>query len=110
MKTLSDDIAGLPSVPATRLKNAFADVWDLVSKRGAVAITRHEKPKGILISVERYQELVNAGRPSLEALTAEYDGLVAKLQTEESRRGLAAAFRASPEELGAAAVEAAARR
>lgn len=101
---LPDDVADLPAVSATEMKNAFASVWDMMTARGAVAITRHEKPKAVLISVERFEELVRAGRRPLDELTSEFDALLARLQSPESRSALESAFHASPDQLGTAAV------
>lgn len=107
-KTLSlDGVTDLPAVSASEIKNALGAVWDTMNARGAVAITRHEKPRAVLLSVERFQELLRAGRPSLDALTAEFDELLAGLQSPSAGRALASAFRASPAQLGRAAVAAA---
>ncbi len=105
MTSLSlDGLNDLPVVSASEIKNAFASVWDTMNARGAVAITRHEKPKAVLLSVERFEELVSAGRPSLDALTREFDELLAGLQTPKAGRALASAFQASPAELGRTAI------
>ena len=110
-KTLTlDEVTDLPMVSATEIKNAFASVWDKMTARGAVAITRHEKPKAVLVSIERFEELVRAGRPSLDALTAEFDNLLAGLQSAKAAKGLASAFQANPAALGKAAVSAARRK
>ena len=44
---------------------------------------------------------------SLDDLSAEFDGLLAHMQTPQARKGVEAAFNASPAELGRAAVKAA---
>jgi hypothetical protein len=46
----------------------------------------------------------------LSDLTAEYDVLLARMQTPKAKKGMAAAFNASPAELGRAAVKAARKR
>jgi prevent-host-death family protein len=103
-------ISELPSVTATDIKNSFASVWDRMTAEGAVAITRHEKPRAVLVSIERFEELLRAGRPALDQLTEESDDLLASMQTTKARRGMAAAFKASPTRLGRAAADAARRQ
>lgn len=51
-----------------------------------------------------------AASEALDALGAKFEGLLERLQTPAARNGLEAAFNATPEELGLAAVEAARRR
>jgi prevent-host-death family protein len=106
----STAISQLPSVSATDIKNAFASVWDRMIAEGAVAITKHEKPKAVLLSVERFEELVRSSRPALDQLTEEFDSLLAGLQSTKARRGMASAFKAGPDELGRSAVSAARKR
>jgi len=103
-------VSKLPSVAATDIKNAFASVWERMMAEGAIAITRHEKPKTVLVSIERFEELVRSSRPALDQLTEEFDDLLAGMQTTKARRGMAAAFKASPIQLGKAAVSAARKR
>jgi len=50
----------LPSVSATLLKNSYAEVLDQVSENGAVAVTRHNKPRAVLLSVKDYEALLHA--------------------------------------------------
>jgi antitoxin (DNA-binding transcriptional repressor) of toxin-antitoxin stability system len=106
----STAISKLPAVTATDIKNSFASVWDRMSAAGAIAITRHEKPRAVLVTVERFEELIRAGKPDLDRLTEEFDGLLASMQTSKARRGMAAAFKATPAQLGEAAVAAARKR
>lgn len=101
------DWVELSRVPATECKNAFGQVMDLVAGRGAVAITRHDTPKAVLLSLDEFQALVEGREPSLEALSAELDGLLAGMQRREARAARAAAFAAAPEAVGRAAVKAA---
>lgn len=54
--------------------------------------------------------LVNSRSPALDDLSAQFDGLLVRMQTPRARKGMAAAFNASPTRLGRAAVKAAAKR
>jgi antitoxin Phd len=97
------------SVTATQAKNEFAQLLES-SMNAPVYITKHEKPKAVLLSFERYLELSRSGRRRLDSLSEEFDALYQKMQQPESRQRMRAAFEASPEELGRAAVAAARKR
>lgn len=92
---------------STEAQNGFGRMLDTVARDGTVLITRHNATQAVVISVDRYEALTRAREPSLDALSAEFDELLARMQTDESRAGMRAAFAASPAELGRAAVEAA---
>lgn len=100
------EIVDIPSIPATRIKNEFGSALEVVARGGAVAITRYDTPKAVLISYDEFQALVKARSSSLNALTEEFDELLARMQTPKARKGAASAFNASPVELGRAAVKA----
>jgi antitoxin Phd len=103
-------LVDISSIPATRIKNEFGNALETASRGGAVAITRHDKPKAVLISYEDFQSLVNLQSQSLDSLAGEFEELLGRMQTPASRKGMAAAFDASPAELGRAAVRATQRR
>ena len=101
------ELVDVPTVAATRLKNEFGAVLDQALRGGAVAITKHETPKAVLISYDEFQALVQTRSHNLSDLQAEYDTLIGRMQTPTARRGMQAAFDASPPELGRAAAKAA---
>lgn len=101
------DLVDVPAVAATRLKNEFGAVLEQALRGGAVAITRHETPRAVLVSYDEFQALVRDRAPSLHDLHADYDVLIARMQTPAAKRGMAAAFDATPAQLGRAAVKAA---
>ena len=103
------ELVDVPSVAATRLKNEFGAVLDQAA-RGAVAITRHDSPKAVLVSYEEFQALVNARAQSLSELDAEFDALLARMQKPKAKKGVAAAFAASSGQLGRAGAAAFAAR
>ena len=103
------DLVEVESVPATRLKNEPGAIIEKVLTGGAVAITRHDAPKAVLISYEDFRRLTHAREPSLEALAGEFDRMLEAMQSAGARKGVASAFEASPGQLGAAAVREAAR-
>lgn len=101
----SGELVEVPEVTATEAKNAFGRVLDRVASGGAVAITRHDKPRAVLLDYEEFESLRRERSHTLEELGARFDGLLERMQTRTSREGMEAAFGASPEELGRAAVE-----
>ena len=96
-----------PPITATELKNATADVFEQVAAKQAIAITRHEKPRAILLSVEQYEALTGHRPEWLEKLHEEYRGMLERMQGPEQRAAAERAFNATPEQLGKAAVWAA---
>jgi prevent-host-death family protein len=106
----SGELVEIPEVTATEAKNAFGEVLERVAGVGAVTITRHARPKAVLLDYEEFESLRKTGSETLEALGARFDGLLERMQTPAARRGMKAAFEASPEELGRAAVEEARKR
>jgi prevent-host-death family protein len=104
------ELIDVPSIAAAKAKNEFGAVLEQAVTSGAVAITRHDAPKAVLMSYAEFSSLVNARTSSLDDLSAEFDDLLARMQTPAARNGVEAAFRASPAELGRAAVDAAVPR
>lgn len=97
----------ITTVAATKVKNEFGAILEQAMHGGAVAITRHDMPKAVLLSFPEFESLVKERSRSLDDLNAEFDGLLAHMQTLQARKGVEAAFNASPAELGRAAVKAA---
>lgn len=97
-------------VTATVAKNEFARVLETAIHEGAVVITKHDEPRAVLMSFSEYEALSRAGGARLETLTEHFDALLARMQTPASRDGMRSAFAASPEDMGAAAVAAAAKK
>jgi prevent-host-death family protein len=100
----------LPSFNATDAKNAFGRVLETALREGAVAITKHDDPKAVLLSWDEFEALATARSGQLAALTSEFDALLERMQTARARKGMQAAFDASPAQLGRAAATAAGRR
>lgn len=97
----------ISTVTATKAKNEFGAILEKTLHGGAVAITRHDTPKAVLLSFAEFESLVKERCRSLDDLNAEFDGLLAHMQTPQARKGVETAFNASPAELGRAAVKAA---
>jgi prevent-host-death family protein len=99
------ELVDVPTVAATRVKNEFGQILDQATHTGAVAITRHETTKAVLLSVAEFESLVSARSRTLDVLSHEFDGLLERQQTQKSRKGMKAAFNASTGQLGRAAVK-----
>lgn len=98
------------SFTATEAKNEFGRLLEKAILGDVVVITRRDTPKAVLISIEEFNALSNAPEARINALSGEFDALLAGMQQPTSRHAMQAAFRASPEQLGKAAVEAARKR
>jgi prevent-host-death family protein len=101
---------GATRISATVAKNEFGRLLDRVIQGGTVVITKHDAPKAVLISIDEFDALSQAGQTKLDTLSGEFDALLARMQTPAARAGMRAAFGASPKQLGKAAVAAARRR
>jgi prevent-host-death family protein len=98
------------SVTATDAKKQFGRVLEMVLRGGAVVITKHDAPKAILLSVDEFNALTRTTASTLDSLSADFDAMLARMQTPRARSGMRAAFGASPKALGRAAVTAARKR
>ena len=101
------ELVDIPSIASTDAKNAFGTMLDRVATGSPVAITRHDAPRAVLVSYEEFQSLARSRSQTLDALDAEFDQLLARMQTQKAKKGMADAFDATPAVLGRAAVKAA---
>ena len=104
------ELVDVPAVAATRMKNEFGSVLEQALRGGAVAITRHDTPKAVLVSYDEFQALVKARSHDLNDLSAEYDVLLSRMQTPKAKKAMENAFFATPDALSRAAVRAARKR
>ena len=107
---LDDRGRAVETISATAAKNAFGRVLDTALARGVVAITKREKVRAVVLSVEAYDALVNSSTRVLAGLEAEFETLVADMRTPRARAAGDALFAAKPAALGRAAMKAARRR
>lgn len=101
------ELIDVPTVAATRFKNEFGAIFEQAALGGAVAITKHNTPKAVLLSYAEFEALTKAGSPVLDELTEQFDELLERMQTPQTRSAMAEAFEATPQQLGRAAVKAA---
>jgi antitoxin Phd len=99
-------LVDVPTVAATRAKNEFGAILEQAALGGAVAITKHNATKVVVLSYAEFQALTKSHTPALDELTDEFDTLLDRMQTPQSKAAMAAAFKATPEQIGRAAVKA----
>jgi prevent-host-death family protein len=95
------------TVTSTTAQNTFGGIVDRAARDEVVMITRHAKPRVVLLSYERYRELVGAEATLLPALAAAFDAQLVRLQTPDVWAKTVAGFSASPTAMGRAALAAA---
>lgn len=98
-------LSELPEITASDLKNKFSEVARLTA-REPVAVTRHKRREFVVLTAAQYEELQQSRRAPLDSLAAEFDQLVAKMNTPQARRATASLFAASGKALGKAAMNA----
>ena len=92
-------------VSASDAKNGFGRLLDRVAKEGRLAITKHDEPCAMLISIEEYRVLAAAHEATLDTLAGEFDALFERMQTPAAAAAMQKAFAMTPAELGRAAVK-----
>lgn len=105
--TVCPRVQDMPTVAATTLKNSTADVLDQVIGGQPMAVTRHDKPRAVLISMDLYDSLMANQDGILADLRQHYGKMLDDMQSPEQKAAARRAFEATPEELGAAALRAA---
>lgn len=98
----SGELVTIPEVSDTTVSRAFEEVVETVLKFGAARIKRGSEPDVIILSQEEFDALQPTAEPidDVDPL----DRLLAEMQGPEARMARQAAFDASPEELGEAAL------
>ena len=103
------ELVDVQTVAATRFKNEFGSIFEQAALGGAVAITKHNTPKAVLLSYAEFEALTKTSTPALDDLSDQFDQLLERMQTPKTKSAMASAFDATPEQLGRAAVKAAKR-
>lgn len=94
------------NVSSTKAKTSFRELIQK-AKRGPVFVTVHKKREAVVMSMDEYEQLLANQRDPLADMAQHFDALVAKMQTSKHAAAVDALFKATPEELGKAAVQAA---
>jgi prevent-host-death family protein len=97
------DLVDLTIVAASEIKLRFGALLDSVVHGAPVAISKHDEPKAVLLSMDEFRALAALRQSSLDVMTSEFDELLESMQTKQAKTGIARAFASSPKQLGAAA-------
>ena len=98
-------VADLAEVTSSVLKNKFSEVARLASS-GPLAVSRHNRREFVILTAAQYEELQQSRRAPLESLAAEFDQMVARMNTPKAKRATSALFSATSAALGRAAMKA----
>ena len=95
---------------ATEAKNAFGQVLESAERDGIVAISRHDRPRAVVLSMEAYRELAGAPGATLGKLEAEFDAMFESMQAPGWQEAMQRGFDTPPAAMGRIAVKAARRK
>jgi len=98
-------LASLPDISASDLKNKFSEVARRAA-REPLAVTRHKRREYVILTAGQYEELQQSRLAPLDGLSAEFNELVARMNTPKAKLATAAFFSASSKALGQAALKA----
>lgn len=98
-------LAHAPQISASAAKNSFGRILDRVAKEGRIAITKHDEPRAVLISIEEYRVLAGAAEITLNTLSDEFDALFERMQKPGAAAAMQKAFALTPTQLGRAAIK-----
>ena len=100
-----EKVVGAPQISASVAKNSFGRMLDRVAREGRLAITKHDEPCAVLISINEYRALVGAQAVTLDTLSDEFDALFERMQKPGAAAAMQKAFALTPVQLGRAAVK-----
>lgn len=99
------NVSDLPQMASSDAKNGFSSLLERVQHGSEpVVITRNSRPTAVMLSIESYQQMLDAVPDPLASLASEFDEMVSRMQTPTARSAIDQLFDATPQELGAAAV------
>jgi prevent-host-death family protein len=87
-------VAALPGISASDLKNKFSEVVRRAAQE-PLAVTRHARREFVILTAGQYEELQQSRLGPLQALAADFDRMVAKMNTPQDRAARASFFAAS---------------
>src|SRR6266567_6646134 len=108
MRSRPSKLVDAPHVSASAAKNSFGRMLDRVAREGRLAITKHDEPCAVLISIDEYRSLVGLQEVTLNTLSDEFDALFERMQRPGAAAAMQKAFALTPAQLGRAVVKAAA--
>lgn len=97
-------VASAVVIPSTVAQNEFGRVFDRAMAGTDIAIAKHNVVRAVLVSAERYRKLVLQQTVDLDALSSRFEQLYASMQRPAVLAATDRALRATPTEMGKAAV------
>jgi prevent-host-death family protein len=97
-------------VTATEAKNGFGRILESAIRGRKVFITKHDDRKAVLLSMDEFESLSRSAETKLNTLSTEFDALLSAMQAPSAGAKMKAAFDASPQQVGKAALKAAQKR
>lgn len=91
-------------VSASEAKNLFGQILDRALSNRIISITKHNKPKVVVLSIEEFEQILARIPDPLQTLTSEFDVLVRDMQTPASVTAAGALFEADTKILAEAAL------
>lgn len=110
MRNSRGQVIEVDSYTATAAKNSFGAVMDKAMAHGIVAITKRDKTRAVVLSLEEYEAMLARLPDELDTLSGEFDALVGRMQKPRAKAAGRALFKATPAALGKAAVAGARKR
>jgi prevent-host-death family protein len=98
-------VSAVGVVSSTEAQNNFGAVVARALREGIVYITKYGAETAVVLSMDRFRTLVPSQQPDLDALTGEFDALLAQMQTRNARAATDALFSMTPDELAETAVQ-----
>lgn len=111
---LAIDYSRYPQIATTELVAKVQEVQDEVRRKGALILTRYNKPSMVLVTLERFAEMEGRNRVDMTGLEAEFETKFAKMQQQGAAEAMGKALRVGVKKMGdiahAAAVKAKSER
>ncbi len=89
-----------PQFTASEAKHNFGQLLDTALRAGPVAITKQRKPTAVLLSLDDYLLLTQAGDRTLAGLAAEFDRRYETMQAPGAAAAMQRAFDTPEQQLG----------
>jgi hypothetical protein len=94
------DYSRYPQIATTELVAKVQEVEDEVRRKGALILTRYNKPCMVLVTLERFAEMESRNRVDMTGLEAEFETKFAKMQQPSAAEAMGKALRMGVKRMG----------
>lgn len=94
------DYSQYPQIATTELVAKVQEVQDEVRRKGALILTRYNKPAMVLVTLERFAEMEGRNRVDMTGLEAEFEAKFAKMQRPGAAEAMGKALRVGVKRMG----------